>query len=126
MAKTIPFNIRLTIDGKEVVVKARRDIEQLGEALMATSRKADAVNKALVSWSSISTIANNVYSSIQNLTNAMSGYIAKANAATEAQTKLTTVMRQRMSATAEDVASVNAAFTSIQSSEPSEIYCPQL
>lgn len=109
MAKTIPFNIRLTIDGKEVVVKARRDIEQLGEALMATSRKADAVNKALVSWSSISTIANNVYSSIQNLTNAMSGYIAKANAATEAQTKLTTVMRQRMSATAEDVASVNAA-----------------
>lgn len=109
MAKTIPFNIRLTIDGKEVVMNARRDIEQLGEALMATSRKADAVNKALVSWSSISTIANNVYSSIQNLTNAMSGYIAKANAATEAQTKLTTVMRQRMSATAEDVASVNAA-----------------
>lgn len=109
MAKTIPFNIRLTIDGKEVVVNARRDIEQLGEALMATSRKADAVNKALVSWSSISTIANNVYSSIQNLTNAMSGYIAKANAATEAQTKLTTVMRQRMGATAEDVASVNAA-----------------
>ena len=109
MAKTIPFNIRLTIDGKEVVVNARRDIEQLGEALMATSRKADAVNKALVSWSSVSTIANNVYSSIQNLTNAMSGYIAKANAATEAQTKLTTVMRQRMGATAEDVASVNAA-----------------
>ena len=109
MAKTIPFNIRLTIDGKEVVVNARRDIEQLGEALMATSRKADAVNKALVSWSSISTIANNVYSSIQNLTNAMSGYITKANAATEAQTKLTTVMRQRMGATAEDVASVNAA-----------------
>ena len=109
MAKTIPFNIRLTIDGKQVVVNARRDIEQLGEALMATSRKADAVNKALVSWSSISTIANNVYSSIQNLTNAMSGYIAKANAATEAQTKLTTVMRQRMGATAEDVASVNAA-----------------
>ena len=109
MAKPIPFNIRLTIDGKEVVVNARRDIEQLGEALMATSRKADAVNKALVSWSSISTIANNVYSSIQNLTNAMSGYIAKANAATEAQTKLTTVMRQRMGATAEDVASVNAA-----------------
>lgn len=109
MAKTIPFNIRLTIDGKEVVVNARRDVERLGEALMATSRKADAVNKALVSWSSISTIANNVYSSIQNLTNAMSGYIAKANAATEAQTKLTTVMRQRMSATAEDVASVNAA-----------------
>lgn len=109
MAKTIPFNIRLTIDGKEVVVNARRDVERLGEALMATSRKADAVNKALVSWSSISTIANNVYSSIQNLTNAMSGYIAKANAATEAQTKLTTVMRQRMGATAEDVASVNAA-----------------
>ena len=25
MAKTIPFNIKLTIDGKEVVVKCKRD-----------------------------------------------------------------------------------------------------
>lgn len=109
MAKTIPFNIRLKIDGKDVVVSSRRDVERLGEALHATQRKADAAHNALIKWNAISSTVGNVYSSLQNLTNLMGGYIAKANAATEAQTKLTTVMRQRMSATTADVAAVNEA-----------------
>ena len=109
MAKTIPFNIRLTIDGKEVVMSSRRDVEKLGEALHAAQHKADASYNALIKWSSLSSILSNVYNSIQGLTTIMGGYIAKANAATEAQTKLTTVMRQRMAATSEDVATVNEA-----------------
>lgn len=109
MAKTIPFNIKIRIDGKDVVVSSRRDVERLGEALNASTQRANRFRDSMIKWSSISTTVGNVYSSLQNLTNIMGGYIAKANAATEAQTKLTTVMRQRMSATAEDVASVNAA-----------------
>lgn len=109
MAKTIPFNIKIRIDGKDVVVSSRRDVEKLGEALNASTQRANRFRDSMIKWSSISTTVGNVYSSLQNLTNIMGGYIAKANAATEAQTKLTTVMRQRMSATAEDVASVNAA-----------------
>lgn len=109
MAKTIPFNIKIRIDGKDVVVSSRRDVERLGEALNASTQRANRFRDSMIKWSSISTTVGNVYSSLQNLTNIMGGYIAKANAATQAQTKLTTVMRQRMSATAEDVASVNAA-----------------
>lgn len=109
MAKTIPFNIKIRIDGKDVVVSSRRDVERLGEALNASTQRANRFRDSMIKWSAISTTVGNVYSSLQNLTNIMGGYIAKANAATEAQTKLTTVMRQRMSATAEDVASVNAA-----------------
>ena len=109
MAKTIPFNIKIRIDGKDVVVSSRRDVERLGEALNASTQRANRFRDSMIKWSSISTTVGNVYSSLQNLTNIMGGYIAKANAATEAQTKLTTVMRQRMDATAEDVASVNAA-----------------
>ena len=109
MAKTIPFNIKIRIDGKDVVVSSRRDVERLGEALNASTQRANRFRDSMIKWSSISTTVGNVYSSLQNLTNIMGGYIAKANAATEAQTKLTTVMRQRMGATAEDVASVNAA-----------------
>ena len=109
MAKTIPFNIKIRIDGKDVVVSSRRDVERLGEALNASTQRANRFRDSMIKWSSISSTVGNVYSSLQNLTNIMGGYIAKANAATEAQTKLTTVMRQRMSATAEDVASVNAA-----------------
>ena len=109
MAKTIPFNIKIRIDGKDVVVSSRRDMEKLGEALHASQKRASEFRDTMVKWNTISSTVGNVYSSLQNLTNIMGGYIAKANAATEAQTKLTTVMRQRMSATAEDVASVNAA-----------------
>lgn len=109
MAKTIPFNIKIRIDGKDVVVSSRRDVERLGEALNASTQRANRFRDSMIKWSAISSTVGNVYSSLQNLTNIMGGYIAKANAATEAQTKLTTVMRQRMSATAEDVASVNAA-----------------
>ena len=109
MAKTIPFNIKIRIDGKDVVVSSRRDVERLGEALNASTQRANRFRDSMIKWSTISSTVGNVYSSLQNLTNIMGGYIAKANAATEAQTKLTTVMRQRMSATAEDVASVNAA-----------------
>lgn len=39
----------------------------------------------------------------------MNGYISKANSAAEAQTKLTTIMRQRMGATEADTAAVNEA-----------------
>lgn len=109
MAKTIPFNIKIRIDGKDVVVSSRRDVERLGEALNASTQRANRFRDSMIKWSAISSTVGNVYSSLQNLANIMGGYIAKANAATEAQTKLTTVMRQRMSATAEDVASVNAA-----------------
>lgn len=109
MAKTIPFNIKIRIDGKDVVVSSRRDMEKLGEALHASQKRASEFRDTMVKWNTISSTVGNVYSSLQNLTNIMGGYIAKANAATEAQTKLTTVMRQRMGATAEDVASVNAA-----------------
>lgn len=109
MAKTIPFNIKIRIDGKDVVVSSRRDVERLGEALNASTQRANRFRDSMIKWSAISATVGNVYSSLQNLTNIMGGYIAKANAATEAQTKLTTVMRQRMSATTEDVASVNAA-----------------
>lgn len=109
MAKTIPFNIKIRIDGKDVVVSSRRDVEKLGEALNASTQRANRFRDSMIKWSAISSTVGNVYNSLQNLTNIMGGYIAKANAATEAQTKLTTVMRQRMGATAEDVASVNAA-----------------
>lgn len=109
MAKTIPFNIKIRIDGKDVVMSSRRDVEKLGEALHASQKRASEFRDTMVKWNTISSTVGNVYNSLQNLTNLMGGYIAKANAATEAQTKLTTVMRQRMSATAEDVASVNAA-----------------
>ena len=60
-------------------------------------------------FSNISNLATGAYNAMKSLTGVMDTYIQKANAAAEAQTKLTTVMRQRMDATEADVAAVNAA-----------------
>lgn len=109
MAKTIPFNIKLTIDGKEVVVKCKRDVEQLAGALTGAKSKTDKLKDAFATLSNVGNVFRNAYGALNNLTGVMDTYIQKANAAAEAQTKLTTVMRQRMDATDADVAAVNAA-----------------
>ena len=107
MAKDIKFNIRLNIDGKQVVVTCKKDVRALGEALTGVSTKARSADVALSRLASVSTLLRNGMSGFQQLGSAMQPFINKANAATEAQTKLTTVMRQRMSATDADVAAIN-------------------
>lgn len=55
----------------------------------------------------MTTVISGVQSSIQQITGAMNGLIQKANAAAESQTKLQTVMKERMSATEDDVKAIN-------------------
>ena len=107
MAKEIKFNIKLNIDGKQVVVDCKNNVKQLGEALTGVSAKARDARVTLTRLSAASTLMRNGMDGIRQLGAAMQPFIDKANAATEAQTKLTTVMRQRMSATDADVDSVN-------------------
>ncbi len=107
MAKDVKFNIKLTIDGKQVVVQCKNDVRALGEALTGVSAKARKADAVLSRLTSVSTLLRNGLSGFQQLGSAMQPYINKANAAATAQTKLTTVMRQRMSATDADVAAIN-------------------
>lgn len=107
MAKEIKFNIKLNIDGKQVVVDCKNNVKQLGEALTGVSAKARNARETLTRLSAASTLMRNGMDGIRQLGAAMQPFIDKANAATEAQTKLTTVMRQRMSASDADVAAVN-------------------
>lgn len=109
MAKTISFNIRLKIDGKDVVVGCRHDVEKLGEALSGATRQSERLGASAGSLLPLVQTAKNLYGSLQGLAGVMSPYIEKANAAADARTRLATVMRQRMAATAEDTAAVNEA-----------------
>ena len=59
MAKEIKFNIRLKIDGKEVVVDCKNNVRQLGEALTGVKAKARAMDMALSRFASISTLMRN-------------------------------------------------------------------
>lgn len=109
MAKDIKFNIRLNIDGKQVVVDCKKNVQALGEALTGVKAKARAVDSALSRLTSVSTLMRNGMDGIRQLGVAMQPFIDKANAATAAQTKLTTIMRQRMGATEADTSAINDA-----------------
>lgn len=111
MSKDVKFNINLSVNGKDVVVQCKQGVQELGKALGTIPGKAEQSRQAMIKWSAVSTIYNNLYNGLQQLTGAMQPFIAKSNAATEAQTKLTTVMRQRMHATKADTEAVNKAIS---------------
>ncbi len=109
MAKDIKFNIRLNIDGKNVVVQASQSVKELQRNLMAAKTSGQRLSETLIKFNQVSQVYTNVSGALSTLSGVMNGYIAKANSATEAQTKLTTIMRQRMGATEADTAAVNDA-----------------
>ena len=111
MSKGVKFNVILSINGKDVVVQCKQGVQELGKALGTIPSKAEQGRQAILKWAGISSLYNNLYSGLQQLTGAMQPFIAKSNAATEAQTKLTTVMRQRMNATQADTDAVNKAIS---------------
>ena len=111
MSKGVKFNVILSINGKDVVVQCKQGVQELGKALGTIPDKAEQGRRTILKWAGISTLYNNLYNGLQQLTGAMQPFIAKSNAATEAQTKLTTVMRQRMHATEADTEAVNKAIS---------------
>ncbi len=111
MSKGVKFNVILSINGKQVVVQCKQSVQELGKALGTIPDKAEQGRRTILKWAGISAMYNNLYSGLQQLTGAMQPFIAKSNAATEAQTKLTTVMRQRMHATEADTEAVNKAIS---------------
>lgn len=111
MSKDVKFNINLSVNGKDVVVQCKQGVQELGKALGTIPDKAEQGRRTILKWAGISSLYNNLYNGLQQLTGAMQPFIAKSNAATEAQTKLTTVMRQRMHATEADTDAVNKAIS---------------
>ena len=111
MSKDVKFNINLSVNGKDVVVQCKQGVQELGKALGSIPGKAEQGRRTILKWAGISSLYNNLYNGLQQLTGAMQPFIAKSNAATEAQTKLTTVMRQRMHATEADTDAVNKAIS---------------
>ena len=107
MSKDIKFNIRVNVDGKEVLVDARTNTKKFARALADAKTESDRTRDSLIKWGSLSVTFSNLYSGIQQLQGAMGSFVSAYNGATEAQTKLNTVMQQRMNASQGDVAAVN-------------------
>ena len=107
MAKEIKFNIKLLIDGKEQLVTASTSAKELRDNLDAAKSSAAKFREKLITVNQTVAALQNASSAINGLRDTMAGLTASYNAVQQANTQLTTVMRQRMAATEEDIKKVN-------------------
>lgn len=107
MAKEIKFNIKLLIDGKEQLVTASTSAKELRDNLDAAKSSAAKFREKMITVNQTVAALQNASSAINDLRGMMAGLTASYNAVQQANTQLTTVMRQRMNATDEDIKKVN-------------------
>ena len=107
MAKEIKFNIKLLIDGKEQLVTASTSAKELRDNLDAAKSSAAKFREKMITVNQTVAALQNASSAINGLRDTMAGLTASYNAVQQANTQLTTVMRQRMNATDEDIKKVN-------------------
>lgn len=107
MAKEIKFNIKLLIDGKEQLVTASTSAKELRDNLDAAKSSAAKFREKMITVNQAVVALQNASSAINGLRDTMAGLTASYNAVQQANTQLTTVMRQRMGATEEDIKKVN-------------------
>lgn len=107
MAKEIKFNIKLLIDGKEQLVTASTSAKELRDNLDAAKSSAAKFREKMITVNQTVVALQNASSAINGLRDTMAGLAASYNAVQQANTQLTTVMRQRMGATEEDIKKVN-------------------
>lgn len=103
----IRMRVLLSVDGKKSIVEVTSSAKELKEALSGAKSQSDKLRETLVKYSNYTRLWTGVKDGAGNLTAAMQPFIDKADNAAVVQTKLKTVMEQRMKATGQDVAAIN-------------------
>lgn len=103
MAKSINFNIRLNVDGKEQLATATANVKDLKKAV---EQSKTASQNAFEQFNNLGFAVGNLGTAISSLQGMMQNLASGYQASVQANTQLTTVMRQRMNATDEDIAKV--------------------
>ncbi len=103
MSKKIRFNIQLNIDGQNVVVRAAASVEELSKNLNSAKNNSDLLRNSLLKWNQIQQSFQNLNNGLQSLISQMHEFTSANAAQVEAETKLATVMRERMQATDADI-----------------------
>lgn len=103
----IRMRVLLNVEGKNTVVEVSSSVKELQGALSEAANRASTFRERIAYFSNLSMMAKDAVFAIQGLGTAMQPLIDKANAAVVVQTKLKTVMEQRMKASQADVAGIN-------------------
>ena len=104
MAKKIEFKIRLTVDGKEQLVTATTNTRDLAKNLDAARSSAIRFRDSILTINQMGQAFNGLMSGLSAISSAMTTYTQAFAVQEQNEKRLETVMRQRMGATAQDVA----------------------
>lgn len=105
MSKDVNFKINLQIDGKDKVVQASTSVKELGKAVRDTKSEAER-GFNLTSFANLTVSLKNVADIAVQLHSQLNGLYTAYQAQISAETKLATVMKQRMGASEQDVQSI--------------------
>lgn len=106
MAKEIKFKIKLSVDGKEQLVTATADVGKLKKSMDAAGGSAMSFTKKMFDLNQSVEALKNVQDAVAGLQKVMNSLSASYTGAEQANTLLTTVMKQRIAATDEDIKKV--------------------
>lgn len=106
MAKDIKFNIKLNVDGKDMVVQASTNVKELAGQLDIARDRGESVRNALLKWNNASMAIGQMSSMIQGLVNQLSEFTRASAVQEQAETQLATAMRNTMGASDAEVQSI--------------------
>ena len=107
MAGKSTISMTLKLDGDDKGFKElAKDAEGLKKVLASTVIEAQQLNSGAINFAAIATGISKMQDSIGNLRDVLTELTAGCNYAIEAETKLTTVMEQRMNATSKEIESI--------------------
>lgn len=106
MARDVKFNIKLTVDGKEHLITASTNVKKLSQELGIARDRVSAFRDSFATLRDVSVIAGNAMQGLRELSTVIGDWTAANAVQVEAETKLATVMRQRMSATEDEITSI--------------------
>ncbi len=104
--KEIKFSIKLDVNGKEQLVKATAQTKELKEAIKQTEAPTTAVADKIFRLNQAFALWNSAAEAVSGLNDALSGLAGAYQKVEVANTKLKTVMEERMDASAQDIAAV--------------------
>lgn len=111
MAKDIKFNIKLNVDGKEQLVTVSTDVKRIKKSFDEAASSAKTMSDRFILLNQATAIVQNASSAVNSLRDVMAGLASSYNAVQQANTLLSTVMRQRMDASDEDIKKVNETIS---------------
>ena len=111
MSKDVKFNIKINIDGKEGIGIVTTDVKKLRQSFDEAKSSSGQLRDKLITFNQVIGIVQNMSSAVNNLRDVMAGLASSYNAVQQSNTLLTTVMRQRMDATDQDIKKVNEVIS---------------